>query len=128
MMWQIWITEMSASEPSMKHRDVLNDTKTRSSSPRWDESGSYLITDPVGVRCTGGMNVTRALAENVRTYPLTLERKLRAEELWRRKVSMSSDRGGVTRSSDEALETWWSEGVALHGLGHRANYELGGAR
>jgi len=112
---------MNENKPLMKRRDVLNDIKTRCSSPPWDKSGKCLIIDPDGVRRTGGMNLIRALVRNVGTYIEVLEGKVRAEELRRMKVLKLRSRGRVIRSSDEVWETKWSEGVTSYGFRHHTN-------
>jgi len=41
---QVWIKEMSASEPSTKRRKEVDDTKTRVCTRLWDQYGRYLLT------------------------------------------------------------------------------------
>ncbi len=42
---QVWIKEMSESEPRVTCRNVMNDIKTRVASRSWDKLGGYLFTD-----------------------------------------------------------------------------------
>lgn len=49
---------------------------------------------------------------------------------WKNHKNESTDaesRGGTTRSSDEVLETGWSEGVVLMALNSMSQPEMGGA-
>jgi hypothetical protein len=49
---------------------------------------------------------------------------------WKNHEGESTDaesRGGTTRSSDEVLETGWSEGVVLMELNSMSQPEMGGA-
>ena len=41
---QVWIREMSANEPLMRHRKHLNDIKTGTRSASWERHGRYLFT------------------------------------------------------------------------------------
>ena len=114
-------------EPLMKRRDVKNDVKTGDSSLPRDKSRSYLITGLGGVRRTGGMNSSQGLVRNVGTCPLTSERKMQDIGYIKNESIEVIGRDGVSRSSDEALETWWSEGGTLHSQANGANCYTGGA-
>ena len=52
-MCQVWTTKMSASEPRLKCRNVMDGIKTRVSSRSWDKLGGHLLT----VRVVSGIHV-----------------------------------------------------------------------
>lgn len=100
----------------MKCREVKSDVKTRAQSLLWDKSKGNLITDLDGVRHKGGMTLILALVRNVGTYRSDAKGEVQVGSPHESKSTDAERRGGATRSSDEACENRWSEGVALFGL------------
>ena len=109
----------------MKCREVENDVKTRAQSLLWDKSKGNLITDLDGVRHKGGMTLILALVRNVGTSRSDAKGEIQVGSPHENESTDAERRGGATRSSDEACESKWSEGVALFGLRNWSTKFLG---
>jgi len=96
----------------MDERDERKQTSDEASKvARWHQNWSLTPTPgrtwleptywPCGVRCRGGVNLMRALARNLRTWP-TMPRE--RHKWWSREAESTdaSERGGLPCSSDEA--------------------------
>lgn len=100
---QVRNTETNASEPLMKHRKVINDVETVAVSRARDSARQVPDDGPSGIRCIGGVTVFQARMRNVGTCCLDAKG---ADQAGNTREVLSTEarrRGGVTRSSDEAV-------------------------
>ena len=87
-------------EPLMNSRKRIDDVKTGRVSLTRDESGRYLLTDPDGVRLTGGVKLQQVLARNVGTLP-AMRRENAKRQIRKAPSTDAWVRGGLIRSSEE---------------------------
>jgi hypothetical protein len=87
-------------EPLMKSRKRIDDVETGTESLARDESGSYLLTEPDGVRLRGGVKLQQVLARNVGTL-LVMRRKNAKWQTHQAPSTNARARGGLARSSEE---------------------------
>src|SRR5467141_994152 len=82
----VWIREMSANDPLMKHRKAQGRHPKQEDTPNRD---LHLVLGTAwkvptywscGVRCLGGMTLIRAFVRNLRTGSVILREKVQVEE------------------------------------------------
>ena len=103
-----------------------DDVETAGESLPRDQSRREPVNGRGGIRHEGGLSLPEAVERNVGTSAPMAAEKFK----WKNHENESTDaesRGGTTRSSDEALETGWSEGVVLMGPNSMSQPEMGGA-
>ena len=111
------------SEPLMKGRNVLERCQNRVEVVVPGEVQEARVFYLDGVRLEGGVSSVPAVMRNVGTSTTDAKGEAQARRTCESDSTDAASRGGATRSSREARESEWSEGVALSGrvLGSTSN-------
>ena len=103
----------NASEPLMTCRKDLRRHRNRVGCLARDEAQRKPVDWLGGVRHEGGVSTIQALVRNVGTCRPDAKGEVQVGGPDEDQSTDAGRRGGATRSSDEAGESRWSEGVAL---------------
>lgn len=117
---------MSKPKSLSKHRDELNDVKTKLYGLVWDKFGGCLNSCPSGVRCLDGMTSVPALMWNSGTSRLDVKGEIQVVRTIENESTEAKHWGGTIRSSDEDYESNRSKGIVLFSLMNKSTTKVGG--
>ena len=125
---QVRSEKTNESEPLMTCRELYQQRRNRDGRLTRDEAQWEPVYWLGGARHKDGVSSDQALLWNVRTCRSDAKRRAQAEGL-REGASIDAEhRGGVARSSVEAVESRWSEGAASSSWRHRSTTMCGRSR